>query len=632
MSRSFGPYEVLARLASGGAAHVFLARQPGAADFRKLVCLKMLLPERAADADFVAMFMDEARLTTQLNHPNCVQIYDLGQVDGRYYISMEYIFGETLWGLLTTVPRTKRLLPPEAVAAIIASAADGLHHAHELSDLDGSPFHLVHRDVSPQNIMVSFEGQTKVLDFGIAKAATGRAPTVVGVVKGKFSYMSPEQISGGRLDRRSDVFSLGILLFECLTARRLYRAPTPAEVASLILDHQPPRLRELLPDAPRALDEICARALSLEPEDRFASTAEMADALRDFLSHRDFEEASSLVATLMQERFAPQLAVRRRAYVAAIGGRIDDLELCEALGAKPVETEDLYPPPPDSSPGEEAYLPESAGPTAVAPVEAGGAVEGERTDLEGSAEAPATARSGSAAGEPVRATSVTQAPAGGARVGGAAVAGHIGGADALQESSVEATDESEFTRVDDGPIERFDEEEPATRILSTPGMEDEGPPTMDEALGVAVLALDGEVSESTLDRPASVPDPAAAPREAEPDRATQLAPPPSEPQPGEVSTQLATPPSGVPGPRSSLPVEPSDFAPPPGQPLARLKPAQQPLGSAGDSAPQSASELTRPPPLPLPAPPAGSAGIGPLGVGLIGLICFAAGLLLGLAL
>ncbi|MEQ8976777.1 MAG: protein kinase, partial [Deltaproteobacteria bacterium] len=146
--RSFGKYEVLARLATGGAASIFLARQPGAAGFHKLVVLKTLLPERAIDADFVAMFLDEARLAARLNHPNCVQIYDLGRVRGVYYISMEYIFGETLWNLLTTVTRLRTPLPPAHVASILASACDGLHHAHELKDPNGKAYHLVHRDVS----------------------------------------------------------------------------------------------------------------------------------------------------------------------------------------------------------------------------------------------------------------------------------------------------------------------------------------------------------------------------------------------------------------------------------------------------------------------------------------------------
>ena len=340
--RSFGKYEVLARLATGGAASIFLARQPGAAGFHKLVVLKTLLPERACDADFVAMFLDEARLAARLNHPNCVQIYDLGRVRGVYYISMEYIFGETLWNLLTTVTRLRTPLPPAHVASIVASACDGLHHAHELKDTNGRPYNLVHRDVSPQNVMITFEGQTKVVDFGIAKAETGRAPTMAGIVKGKFSYMSPEQITGGEVDRRSDIFSLGIVLFECLASRRLYRGDTPEEIAKLILEHRAPRLRDVVPDIPLPLDEICACALARHPSKRFASASVMGDELRNYLDDVRHNQSASATAKLLAERFEA-IPDRRQAYEAALNGTYDEAELLRILDARAVRDIDLFP-------------------------------------------------------------------------------------------------------------------------------------------------------------------------------------------------------------------------------------------------------------------------------------------------
>ncbi len=339
---SFGKYEVLARLATGGAASIFLARQPGAAGFNKLVCLKTLLPERASDEDFVRMFLDEARLAARLHHPNCVQIYDLGRVDQVYYISMEYIFGETLWNLLTTVTRLKTPLPPTHVAAIVANVCDGLHHAHDLKDQTGRPLNLVHRDVSPQNVMVSFEGQTKVVDFGIAKAETDRPPTVAGIVKGKFSYMSPEQITGNAVDRRSDVYSLGIVMFECLASRRLYRGDTPEEIARLILEHRAPRLRDVVPKVPAPLDEICAKALSRNPQRRFQTAHAMGTAIRDYLSSVRFSGNATMISRLMSERFDEVLTARRRAFEAATTGEYDETALCEALGAQPVRHLDLY--------------------------------------------------------------------------------------------------------------------------------------------------------------------------------------------------------------------------------------------------------------------------------------------------
>lgn len=341
--RAFGKYEVLARLATGGAANIFLARQPGAAGFHKLVCLKTLLPERASDQDFVAMFLDEARLAARLNHPNCVQIYDLGRVHGVYFISMEYIFGDTLWNLLTTVTKLRTPLPSAHVAAIIANACDGLHHAHELKDGDGRMFNLVHRDVSPQNIMITYEGQTKVVDFGIAKAETGRAPTIAGIVKGKFSYMSPEQITGGSVDRRSDIYSLGIVFFECLASRRLYRGESPEDIARLILEHRAPRLRDVVPDIPPELDEICAKALARHPSKRFQTAVEMGDALRDYLDSIRYNQSASSLAKLLEERFGGAVKRRRAVFEGALAGTADEQELLKALEARAVRNVDLFP-------------------------------------------------------------------------------------------------------------------------------------------------------------------------------------------------------------------------------------------------------------------------------------------------
>ena len=337
----FGKFQVLARLATGGAANIFLARQPGAAGFRKLVCLKTLLPERSRDPDFLAMFLDEARLAALLHHPNCVQVYDLGKADGVYYISMEYILGETLWGLLSTVAKTRKALPRRQVAAVIASACEGLHHAHELKTARGEPYNLVHRDVSPQNIMVTYEGQTKILDFGILKAETGRAETMSGIVKGKFSYMSPEQIAGAAVDRRSDVYSLGIVLFECLASRRLYRAESPEDIAHLILDQTPPRLSDIVPHIPPALDSIVSMALAKDPAHRFQTAQDMGDALRSYLDSVRYVHTSTTIAKLLDERFHDRIEARGRVYEAALAGEYDETELLRALDASPVRALDL---------------------------------------------------------------------------------------------------------------------------------------------------------------------------------------------------------------------------------------------------------------------------------------------------
>lgn len=340
---SFGKYDVLARITTGGAASIFLARQKGAAGFNKLVCLKTLLPERIIDQDFVAMFLDEARLAARLNHPNCVQIYDLGRVRGVYYISMEYILGDTLWNLLTTVTKFRAPLPQSQVASILASACDGLHHAHELKDGDGRPYNLVHRDVSPQNIMLAYQGQTKVVDFGIAKAETGRDPTSAGVVKGKFSYMSPEQITGGQVDRRSDIYSLGIVLFECLASRRLYRGESPEEIAHLILEHRAPRLRDVVADIPKELDAICARALARHPSKRFQSAVEMGDALREYLDHARLAHTTTSIAALLSERFGARVTDQQRIFEQATIGTHLEAELLDVFDGRQVRRVDLFP-------------------------------------------------------------------------------------------------------------------------------------------------------------------------------------------------------------------------------------------------------------------------------------------------
>jgi serine/threonine protein kinase len=341
--RPFGRFEVLARLATGGAASIFLAREAASRGRYALSCVKILLPERARDDEFVDMFLDEAKLLRRLDHPNCVQIHDLGKERGVFYIAMEYIFGETLWNLLATVAETRVPLPPPAVAALIAAACDGLHAAHELQDAQGRPYNLVHRDVSPQNIMVAFDGRTKVLDFGVAKAETGRQATATGIVKGKFSYMSPEQITGGSVDRRSDLFSIGIVLFECLASRRLYRADTPEEIAMLMLERRPPRLREVVPELPAELDTICAKALARHPSGRFSTAAELADALRQYVARASPRDPSGGSRALIRERFGERIERRRRILEAVQTGPFDDTELLASLGARPVFDVDLFP-------------------------------------------------------------------------------------------------------------------------------------------------------------------------------------------------------------------------------------------------------------------------------------------------
>ncbi|HEX4460669.1 MAG TPA: serine/threonine-protein kinase, partial [Polyangia bacterium] len=223
MNQRLGDYEILKRLAVGGMAEIFLARVRKLTGFQKMVVIKRILPQLAQNTDFVEMFLDEARIAATLEHPHIVQTYDVGMIDDSYYIAMEYLHGEDVRSIMRAVNTRLQAPPIEQALHIIISAAAGLHYAHEKVGFDGAPLDIVHRDVSPQNLIVTYEGSVKLLDFGIAKASNRLRETRVGTLKGKVPYMSPEQCRSEQLDRRSDIYSLGILMWELTLSRRLYR-------------------------------------------------------------------------------------------------------------------------------------------------------------------------------------------------------------------------------------------------------------------------------------------------------------------------------------------------------------------------------------------------------------------------
>src|SRR5215510_13595536 len=224
-AHSFGKYSLVARLATGGMAEIFLARLQGAAGFEKLVCIKRILPHLARDKQFVAMFLDEARIAARITHPNVCQVFELGEIDGSYYIAMEYLEGVPL-SCFRRHDHDGPLPAPRLVAGIAVQACEGLHHAHQLKASDGRRMDLVHRDVSPQNLFVTIDGIVKVLDFGIAKVQDASVRTTTGAVKGTYAYMAPEQLRGERLDRRTDVFAMGIVMWETLAQKHLFRRET----------------------------------------------------------------------------------------------------------------------------------------------------------------------------------------------------------------------------------------------------------------------------------------------------------------------------------------------------------------------------------------------------------------------
>jgi serine/threonine protein kinase len=272
-------YAILGRIATGGMAEIFLARSTSLAGVERYVVLKRVLPERARDPVFVKMFLDEARLAAQLQHPNIAQVHDIGRLGDSYFFTMEYVHGEDLRSVLQRLSALRRALPVNHALLIAAGAAAALHHAHERTGPDRRPLGIVHRDVSPSNVMVSFEGAVKLVDFGVAKASQRSTETRTGTVKGKIAYLSPEQCKGSPIDRRSDIFSLGIVLYELLTCTRLFKRDTDfATMTSIVNDDAPPPSLQR-PELGPAIDRVVTTALARDPARRFPTAGDLLEAL-----------------------------------------------------------------------------------------------------------------------------------------------------------------------------------------------------------------------------------------------------------------------------------------------------------------------------------------------------------------
>jgi eukaryotic-like serine/threonine-protein kinase len=271
MTAPIGKYKLVRLIASGGMAEVYLARQAGAAGFEKLVCLKRILPHLARDRQFVEMFLNEARLAARLDHPNIVSIFDLGEANGNYFIAMEFIDGPSLRAVAKRAHERGERLPIAEVVKIVSMAAGGLHYAHDLAGPDGKPLGLVHRDISPDNILVHRNGMAKLVDFGIAKAANSSGMTRTGTLKGKVAYMPPEQLRGDALDRRADVFALGVVLYEMLGGKRPWEGDSEVSLIGRIMTEDPQPLSVLRPEAPAGLVAVLERALAKDRDARYAS-------------------------------------------------------------------------------------------------------------------------------------------------------------------------------------------------------------------------------------------------------------------------------------------------------------------------------------------------------------------------
>lgn len=317
-ARSFGKYELLARLAAGGMAEIFLARPREAKDDGRVVVIKRILPHLAEDQRFVAMFRDEARLASRIEHENACRVIELGNVGDTYFIAMEYLHGVPLSRLLLRAARTKQSLDIPMIASIIAQSCYGLHHAHELRSHDGRLLDVVHRDVSPPNIFVTSDGYVKLLDFGVAKARGASQRTRTGTVKGKNAYMSPEQVLGEHIDRRSDLFSLGIVMWESLTASRLFLRDTDFETFRSITKDDVPDVRDKRRDAPDAVVAVLNKALAKDREQRFADASAMAEAVLQSVAEQGASSHEDLAA-YVRAHFGKELASRDELVAQATG-------------------------------------------------------------------------------------------------------------------------------------------------------------------------------------------------------------------------------------------------------------------------------------------------------------------------
>ncbi len=300
----FGKYLLLDRINIGGMAEVWRAKTFGAGGFERLVAIKRILPNIAEDEEFITMFIDEAKITVQLNHANIAQIYELSSIASSYFIAMEYVSGKDMRAVFDRCRKRGEPAPIPLICYLIAQCCEGLDYAHRANDKMGRPMNIVHRDVSPQNALISYEGEVKVIDFGIAKAAGKATKTQAGILKGKFGYMSPEQIRGLPLDRRSDVFAIGVCLYEMLTGERLFVGDSDFSVLEKV------RKVEVLPPShfnrkiPDALEKIVMKSLAKDVDERYSYGSELAEDLRKFLYTSGYSFGRKDLAAFMKATFA----------------------------------------------------------------------------------------------------------------------------------------------------------------------------------------------------------------------------------------------------------------------------------------------------------------------------------------
>jgi serine/threonine protein kinase len=303
----FGKYLLLERINVGGMAEVFIAKAFGVEGFERILAIKKILPTMAEDEEFIAMFIDEARISVQLNHTNIVHIHELGKHNNAFYIAMEYVAGRDLRTLLERYRKAKAVMPTLQAVYLAARICEGLDYAHRKKDARGQDLHIIHRDVSPQNILVSYEGEVKIIDFGIAKAANRSQKTQAGILKGKFGYMSPEQVRGMPIDRRSDIFAVGVILYEMLTGQKLFVSESDFSTLDKVRNAEVPLPTVYNPNLPPGLEKVVLRSLAREPEDRYQWASDLQEDLMKFLVSAEGIYSVKNLGSYMKATFAEEL-------------------------------------------------------------------------------------------------------------------------------------------------------------------------------------------------------------------------------------------------------------------------------------------------------------------------------------
>ncbi|MGD9151607.1 MAG: serine/threonine-protein kinase, partial [Desulfobacterales bacterium] len=311
-SQQFGKYQLLQKIAVGGMAELYRATVTRDHGFEKRVAIKKILPHLSDEGNLVKAFIDEAKLAALLQHENIIQIYDFGSIDGEYFIAMEYLFGKDLRKLIHKLRKSGDPLDLESTLYIISRICDGLDYSHKLRDLQGKPLNIIHRDINPQNIFLTYEGQVKIIDFGIAKAASHNSTTHEGLIKGKIAYMSPEQAMGHIIDHRSDIFSTGIILYELLAGRRMFEGET-MHIYNQVREACYTPLKKLRPDLPDKLYAVVDRALAKESDDRYQTCGQMLADLEECIFELSVRPNSRSFASFIKDFFKEEFAIEETA-------------------------------------------------------------------------------------------------------------------------------------------------------------------------------------------------------------------------------------------------------------------------------------------------------------------------------